>query len=488
MLILLTACQIETGLNEEQPDNDAAGTITVTPPTLTLSAALGETAAGSVWVENTGNATLTLTAAEILDSTRFTVEGAGVSLQPGEQTELIVRFESVVLEDAGTMRLYSTDPDRPEVDVSLLGEALTPLLTIEPDPVDFGARTTGCDWELPVALYNDGTADLIIDAALISGTSYSLTGDFVTALAPGESVDGVVQFTPTAPGAVEGLISVASSDPTGNTTAQVTATGADPALKEQLFVQGATILDKVDILFYIDQSGSMADDKSRLEEAAALFMADLDASAADYQVMVVTSDLGCHNNTIITSSTVDPVGAFTAALDGQPGGFTEAGLSIVVSALEESGSGDCNAGFLRPDTPLSVILVSDEPEQSPNGWEKTLAEIQALASDAVVSAIAGDYPDGCETAEPGFGYYEAVEATGGVYHSICAADWSPHLESISEVSTQIDGEITDTFELSDYPDPSTLSVTLELLPLEAVLLRDGHRLVLRRDPQHGGSR
>ncbi len=460
MLPLLIACQIETGLNEDPPDNAAAGIIAVTPASLTLSAPLGEVATGTVLVENVGNATLTLTAAEILDSSRFSVTGGAASLSPCEQAEVSVSFEAVVLEESATMRLYSTDPDSPELDVPLWGMAETPLLTIEPDPVDFGSRTTGCDWSLPVTLHNDGTADLDIDAAVIAGTPYSLEGALTGTLSPGGAVAGTVWFSPTTPGTIAGMISVASSDPAGDITAQVTGTGADPALTEQRFVQGAEILDAVDILFYIDQSGSMADDKSRLEDAAELFMAELSASAADYQVMVVTSDLGCHNSTIITASTANPVEAFIAALDGPPGGFTEAGLSIVLAALQESGAGDCNAGFLRPDTPLSLILVSDEPEQSPDGWEKTLTAIQAIVPDAIVSAIAGDYPDGCETAEAGVGYYEAVQATGGVYHSICSADWSPHLESISEVSTQIDGVITDTFVLADYPDPETLSVTV----------------------------
>lgn len=462
MIVLLIACQIETNLSEEVADNDAAGTIAVSPATLSLSAPLGELDTDSVWIENVGNATLTLSAAAVVDSTLFSVVSpAPLSLAPGEQAELPVSFEALSLGDAGILRLYSTDPDRPELDVVLQGEALTPLLTIEPDPLDFGSRTTGCEWSLPVSMFNDGSADLVIDAAVISGTDYSLTGDLIGTLAPGASADGTVSFSPESVGSHEGMITVASTDPAGDISAQVTGTGADPALKEQLFVQGAEILDTVDIMFYIDQSGSMADDKSRLEDAAELFMADLAQSAANYQVMVVTSDLGCHNNTIITPSTVDPVAAFIAALDGPPGGFTEAGLSIVLSALEESGAGDCNAGFLRVDTPLSLILVSDEPEQSPGGWEKTLSAIQLLAPDAIVSAIAGDYPGGCDTAEAGAGYYEAVQATGGVYHSICDADWSPHLESISEVSTQIDGEITDTFILSDYPDPQTIAVEVD---------------------------
>lgn len=462
MIVLLIACQIETTLSEEVVDNDAAGTIAVSPTTLSLAAPLGEGDSGSVWIENIGNATLTLSAAEIIDSSRFSVlSPAPLSLEPGEQAELLVSFEALSLEDAGTMRLYSTDPDRPEVDVVLQGEALTPLLTIEPDPLDFGSRTTGCEWSLPVSMINDGSAELVIDAAVISGTDYSLTGALIGTLAPGASVDGTVVFSPESAGVQEGVLIAASTDPAGDITAQITGTGADPALKEQLFVQGAEILDAVDIMFYIDQSGSMADDKSRLEDAAERFMADLALSAADYQVMVVTSDLGCHNNTIITPSTVDPVSEFIAALDGPPGGFTEAGLSIVLSALEESGAGDCNAGFLRASTPLSLILVSDEPEQSPDGWEATLTAIQERVPDVIVSAIAGDYPSGCDTAEAGAGYYEAVEATGGVFHSICDADWSPHLESISEVSTQIDGEITDTFALSDYPDPQTITVEVD---------------------------
>ena len=73
MIVLLIACQIETTLSEEVVDNDAAGTIAVSPSTLSLSAPLGESDTESVWIENIGNATLTLSAAEIIDSSRFSV-------------------------------------------------------------------------------------------------------------------------------------------------------------------------------------------------------------------------------------------------------------------------------------------------------------------------------------------------------------------------------------------------------------------------------
>ena len=491
MLLLpaLIGCTIDTGLNPESPDNNAAGIIAVTPATLSLEAPLGELATGSVWVENIGNATLTLTAAEILDSTRFTVASLeSSSLAPGDQAELVVSFEAVTLEESAAMRIYSSDPDSPEVDVTLFGAALTPLLTIEPDPISFGSRTTDCVWEQPVSLINDGSADLQIDTALLIGSVYSLADTLQTTLAPGESIESTISFAPQEPGTIEGLMTVASSDPSGDITALITGTGADPALTEQLFVQGAEILDAVDILFYIDQSGSMGDDKIRLEVAAETFMADLSMTAADYQVMVVTGDLGCHNGTIITGSTADPVNSFVDALDGQPGGFTEAGLSVVLSALSESGPGGCNAGFLRDDVPLSLILVSDEPEQSPNGWEKTLAEVLAVAPEAIVSAIAGDYPSGCDTADAGFGYFEAVEATGGVYLSICAEDWSPHLESISEVSTQIDGEITDTFLLADYPEPETIVVEVnESVVSDWTYDPQSNAIIFGEQPENGAS-
>ena len=54
MIVLLIACQIETNLSEEVADNDAAGTIAVSPATLSLSAPLGELDTDSVWIENVG--------------------------------------------------------------------------------------------------------------------------------------------------------------------------------------------------------------------------------------------------------------------------------------------------------------------------------------------------------------------------------------------------------------------------------------------------
>ncbi len=459
---MLLGCASDFGLNEEPAGADPVPVISVQPSSLALAAALGESATGSLWLTNSGDATLSLSGVDVLDSTRFTTDALTTSLAPGEEVELVVTFEAVTLQESATLRIYSNDPDTTELNVPLDGEALTALLTIEPDPLDFGGRTVDCDWQEALTFTNDGAADLELESMLATGEGFSLTPPALpVALAPGEQATATVTFSPTEALAYSGSVLLSSDAPAGDQSVVISGTGAARSLTEQTFTQGATIFESVDILFYIDQSGSMSDDQSRLEDNAEQFMADLSATAVDFQVMVVTSDIGCHNGTIITSGTADPVTAFVEALDGPPGGFTEAGLSILLAALDESGSGGCNAGFRREDVPLSAILISDEPEQSPDGWAVALEEVLAIAPETIISAIAGDYPDGCETAEAGTGYYDAVEATGGVYLSICAEDWQPHLEAISAISTETDGDITDTFYLVDYPDPATIVVTVD---------------------------
>jgi hypothetical protein len=77
----------------------------------------------------------------------------------------------------------------------------------------------------------------------------------------------------------------------------------------------------------------------------------------------------------------------------------------------------------------------DEPDQSEHDYTYYVDLCRSLKDhpkDVMMNAIAGDYPSGCGSAVPGTGYYEAASATGGLFLSICAADWAPHFEQLVE--------------------------------------------------------
>lgn len=465
----LWGCNSDFKLQEQPGAPDPAPVFAAAPTVLSLAAPLGEAATDIVTLRNDGNASLNLLGAEVVSGAHFQVSQPAVTrLEPGESTDLVVTFEALVDSVVGALRIYSDDPDLSAIEVQLYGEALSPRLVITPDPVDFGSRTADCVWERTATLSNAGSSDLTLEAVLASGQGFSLASSLSLpqVLAPGAGLPVTLTFSPQAVQTHLGSLLVGSDDPGGDRAVGLIGTGAEAALTEQSFKQGAEILDKVDILITIDKSGSMGDDNTRLQSNAARFMADLAATGTDYQLMVVTSDFGCHNETIITPSAASPEAVFVDALNGQGGGFTEAGLSIALRALESSGPGDCNAGFQREGVQLSILLISDEPEQSPDGWEAVLNDILALSPATVISAIAGDYPGGCATAEAGAGYYEAVQATGGAYLSLCAEDWSPHVAAITDISTEIPGDATDTFFLKDVPDPDTLVVLVDDQPAD----------------------
>ena len=126
-------------------------------------------------------------------------------------------------------------------------------------------------------------------------------------------------------------------------------------------------------------------------------------------------------------------------------------------AIEMTDPGECNNGFMRPEAMLHIIMVSDEPEQSPMAWnhyvDKVIAK-KGSASNVKFSAVAGDYPGGCPTAEAGTGYYDAVNATGGVFLSICSEWATPtNLSMLAAASIQ-----QSAFELSATPHPVSIRV------------------------------
>ena len=211
-----------------------------------------------------------------------------------------------------------------------------------------------------------------------------------------------------------------------------------------------------DLLFSLDSSCSMTEDIWELSNNFDAFVNELTGFSEDWQMMVVNSDTGCSHSGILKPTSGNYSQRFKDALFAwnMNDDFTEALLTVNARAVEETGGGGCNQGFLREDAMLHIIDISDEPEQSEEKtgetWDQLVDRIVTQKGDpalTTISAVAGDVPNGCQDAAPGTGYAEAVDATGGVFLSICQ-NWS----SKSSLGMLAAASVNrDTFLLSQVP-------------------------------------
>ena len=134
---------------------------------------------------------------------------------------------------------------------------------------------------------------------------------------------------------------------------------------------------KVDILFVIDNSGSMSDAQRNLSRNANLFADAISkVSILDYHIGVLTTDMdtfNCRNAcgklqgfpTFIEKTTPNLVASLSSRMVvGTDGSATEQMFSPVVAALSSPLETTANQGFYRQDAFLAVILVTDAMDQS----------------------------------------------------------------------------------------------------------------------------
>ncbi len=161
-----------------------------------------------------------------------------------------------------------------------------------------------------------------------------------------------------------------------------------PSIRVDVFQQ--SYVRKVDILWMVDNSPSMVDVQRNLEQNFASFIRDLAEAepAVDYQIGVITTDtlqeagalreieghpgtrfIACNSPDFQSECNIGSLGyaqqAFrdTVAV-GASGDPVERGLLAVHMALSEPMISTKNAGFLRDDAALYVIVVSDEGDLS----------------------------------------------------------------------------------------------------------------------------
>lgn len=239
----------------------------------------------------------------------------------------------------------------------------------------------------------------------------------------------------------------------------------------------------VDILFIVDNSGSMSEEQTSLALNFSDFISFTAQLDVDYQIGVTTTDTdsGGERGKFVApiirnygaNASLDPIGDFENAVDvGVNGSGSERGLLAMDLALTDPnniGPGKMNEGFLRDGALLSVVIVSDEEDSSPSSVNEYRGKLLALKNNdarlLLVSAIAGDSPSGCVgpggNATAGKRYEDIVTTFGGVFSSICAADWA---QTMSEIGAGTFVALT-TFELSRRADPASIVVTVDGVPV-----------------------
>ncbi len=460
---LMIGC-IETGVSE---DKIAAGASSLDPDILVEPGALtfepltpGSTGTQVLKITNTGADDLQVSDLRIIGTSAFTLTdfGGPFTLPFKESKELTVQFSPVNPEDQGELTIYSNDPGDPATLVPLSGGAMVPELLVSPNPYNFGKIPVGCSADGEITLQNVGDAPLTVRGVVETLSNLSVSPAVDAAhpllLQPGEYRTLTMTLDAPALQIYTTDLTIDSDNIYGPQTVRVGGEGTEETSVEDEFIQGDGPWEITDIMVYVDQSCSMEDDTQNLAQNFNLFADALATLNLDWQLMVVTGDSGCHNGPFITDETPNPAAPFLDAVVGEDGRYTEAGLTIADNAMRES-LGGCNDGFLRDSSKTMLVLVSDEPEQSPAPWDEMVDSIHASAPNASITSIVGDMPYGCTTAAAGTGYYEATIATGGAFLSVCAPDWGDYFETIATIAAT--GK-TDTFVLSSRPDPATLRV------------------------------
>lgn len=464
-LLLLFACppdQTFNPSNKDKGEGELEPDIEIEPDSLTFDELSPDSEASQdVKITNKGDVPLNITNLVLSGTTAFTVgtTETAATIAPGQSITVPVLFTPVNPTDAAILIVTSDDPDSGVLEVPIVGSGTIPQIFVAPNPYSFGQVLVDCKQEQPLTVTNVGNGTLIVDLAVTTAEGFELTAEGIPAyLGPDESTEVNLSFNPPGEENYGGQVWFTSNSLVETTTVPVSGSGTlDPNVTDE-FWQGDGPWDRTDIFFFVDQSCSMVEDQEKMIANFSSFVETLEGLDLDWQIMISTRDSGCSNTGILTPETSNLETAFLEGVQGAGGRYTEAGLTVGAAALDEAQPGGCNDGFLREDSKTSVVLVSDEPDQSPGSYASYVASMQASAPNMAITAIVGDVPtSACDTADPGYGYYEAALASHGAFLSICEKDWSGYFDAIATLSST--GQ-TDRFGLSSNADGATIVVTV----------------------------
>jgi len=226
---------------------------------------------------------------------------------------------------------------------------------------------------------------------------------------------------------------------------------------------------EVDVLFVIDNSGSMGDDQKALADNFPTFMTFFEGSGLDYHIGSITTDTSNQSGPAgiltesdglryITPDVPRPSETFRGmalvGVSSTPGAQDERGLEAQYTMLELKKRAAENRGFYRQDAAIHSVIVSDEPDHSdPNiitiaEWIRWYDGLKSSLDDRSYSSIV------CRS---NCGNYRSVtEEIGGVEWNIEDDGWDEVLERLGIQASGLKKE----YFLSQTPVVDTIEVSV----------------------------
>ncbi len=366
----------------------------------------------------------------------------------------------------------------------------------------FGTLMQNCpsDWE-QVTVENKGgetlhVSDIHVDSSADSNFILE-EGISLPTLAPGETYTFSVQFTPTAVGTSYTPDLLVISDDPINPTASLglEGTGGEYSWYEETFLQN--FYDSVDVLWVLDNSGSMSDSINRVKDNYDTFINQFVTEELDFHMGVITTDMSTatdqgklRGSPTYTSSDMSESEIIDTFMDtvnlilDRTGDGSEKGFDATEAALTEPLVSGHNAGFFRDfdddgnEVAIATIIVSDEnndlmasihESSSTTTFSDWYLGLKSSSDRVTFSAICGDPTwdsslifGGCENGnidgDAGDEYVYAVNRTGGFWASICSSDFSEAIENLSQTAAGL----RSSFTLKYTPTGSALDIVVEV--------------------------
>ena len=448
-------------------------------------------------------------------------------LQPQESLQVVVRVApqgavpTTLQTLTGALLFNVTSPTNPQGSVPLRTSIGPACLTVAPDPMNFGTVKVGCNSASKTfSIYNTCSAPLTIMSIKMQAAAGQPPGgpncagstpcpEFRVTATPAIPVGGTtlnpggsapVQFParygPIDVGSDSGAVAIEALQNGQSVTYLVGLQGRGDTTGVQVDTYTQDLQPKADILLVVDDSCSMQDKQNALASNFSSFIQYAVAANVDYQIGVTTTTetqtecvpgFGCVSNQskgwggrLVRDSTtglkfVKPTTpgvsqVFSRLVNvGTDGAGGETALSCATMALTPPILTSENAGFLRTDANLAVVVVSDASDQSSQPvsyYQDLLVNVKGyqrlsyFTFSGVVPTLSGA-PSGCTYDDTGANsarYNPIITYTAGVRDEICNTNWAATLQNLGRTAF---GYRTQ-FYLNNTPDLSAQQVSVKV--------------------------